>query len=93
MRGASFVTVGTACLVFVFGVACLSVDFAGFLSVGAAYSMTAVDGARLMVAVVAAVYWVAVVGTVNSRTVGVGSENWVAVVGAACWGTSSIVVG
>ena len=43
--------------------------------------------------VVAAVYWVAVVGTVNSRTVGVGSECWVAVVGAACWGTSSIVVG
>ena len=78
--------VGTACLVFVFGVACLCVDFAGFLAVGAAYSMTAVDGARLMVAVVAAVfvYWVAVVGTVNSRTVGVGSEYWVAVVGAAC---------
>ena len=43
--------------------------------------------------VVAAVYWVPVVGTVNSRTVGVGSECWVAVVGAACWGTSSIVVG
>ena len=43
--------------------------------------------------VVAAVCWVAVVGTVNSRTVGVGSECWVAVVGAACWGTSSIVVG
>ena len=48
--------------------------------------MTDVDDARLMVAVVAAVYWVAVVGTVNSRTVGVGSVYWVAVVGAACWG-------
>ena len=52
----------------------------------AAYSMTAVDDARLMVAVAAVAHWVAVVGTVNSRTVDDGSVYWVAVVGAASWG-------